>query len=133
MNPDNMIAVDPSKQWCEVHWAGVLESIMDKEEPINGFVATIEIFYEWLRIKSAQMGDAFPKDGEARRMMALFEEDAPLCCAIGQDKLDAILSTCVLPERYRRMDVQTGHLLHAQERLGVIIGMDPSEMEVNLN
>lgn len=123
MSPEGFVQVNPSDQWCDDHWADVL-STMDGPDPINGILATIRIFKEWMRERAE--ADTLPPGYMPDAINAVFIEDCPLCCKIGNDKLEAILATCIVPERFRQMEIREGHILHMQEEVAAVIVEMPS-------
>lgn len=126
---EGYIEVDPETQWCPDHWERVL-STMVGPEPVNGLLATIRIFKEWMSDLAADMGNTFPSADEAERAMSLFMRDCPLCCHLGDERLQAIYSTCIVPARFRRMGLREGHLLHMQEEIGAMVIEAPSSVDI---
>lgn len=123
------VEMSPDDQWCEEHWAYVLSTI-EGPIPINGILATIRIFTEWMTETVQRLGDEFPDPDDADAIMALVRDAVPLCCTLGDERLGAIYSTCVVPTKYRRLHPRIGHMLHMQEEAGALIVGSPEQAAV---
>jgi hypothetical protein len=77
-----------SAQWCPEHWAIVRAEVEAGTQ--NGIITTLQLMHRWIARATAEGRlTAAMAEGEKNAVMW---DDAPLCCFVGTDVLNACLA-----------------------------------------